>query len=205
MRKLIVFKSQVSDATLSGKSSFPYFFLEINMQDTIQFEPLVPENYHHYIEIGTKSYNQHYKHLWPKGNTDTYIQNSFTLDVLLKEEKDYNTHLFMIKYNQVYVGILKITLNKPYGDLQKDDVLFLDKIYILKEHSGKGIGAKSILFLEEYGRKLSKKVIILESIQKGPAKDFYLTRNFNIVGSTSFPFKNVIESEKPMYVLMKTI
>ncbi len=175
------------------------------MENNIQFVPLKPELYSTYIEIGTKAYDQHYKHLWPKGDTTTYIKNSFTKEVLLNEEKDEDTVLYLIKLYSEHVGILKITLQKQLQDYNKADALYLDKIYILNEFSGKGIGSKSLKFVEQIATDHSKKAIFLESMQKGLALPFYLSHSFTIVANTQVPFNNVIEEEKPMYLLRKDI
>jgi len=175
------------------------------MTQNVHYEPLVPKLYTTYITIGTKAYNQHYKHLWPNGDTATYIQNSFTKEVLSKEEEDTNTELYLIKLKTEYVGILKISLHKELNEYSKKESLFLDKIYILKEFSGKGIGSKSLQFVEDKAKELFKKAIFLEAMQKGLALSFYLANNFTIVGTTKVPFNNVIEEEKPMYLLLKKI
>ncbi|MEP2279555.1 GNAT family N-acetyltransferase [Maribacter sp.] len=175
------------------------------MKNHIQFDLLKPELYNKYIEIGTNAYNQHYTHLWPNGDTSTYIKNSFTKKVLLDEEKDQNTLLYLIKIDSAYVGLLKITLHKQVQEYSKTDALYLDKIYILNEFSGKGIGTKSLRFVKKIANEHSKKVIFLESMQKGLALPFYLSNLFIIVANTQVPFNNVLEEEKPMYLLRKKL
>lgn len=175
------------------------------MENNIQFVKLKPELYNTYIEIGTKAYDQHYKHLWPNGDTITYIKNSFSKEVLLNEENDADTVLYLIKINSAYVGILKITLHKQVQEYSKADALYLDKIYILNEFSGKGIGSKSLKFVEQVAVDHSKRAIFLESMQKGLALPFYLSKSFSIVANTQVPFSNVIEKEKPMHLLRKDI
>lgn len=175
------------------------------MENIIQFEMLKPELYNTYIEIGTKAYDQHYKHLWPNGDTATYIKNSFTKEILLIEEKDNDTVLYLIKLNSKHVGILKVTLHKQLQDYSKIDALYLDKIYILNEFSGKGIGSKTLKFVEQIAADHSKKAIFLESMQKGMALPFYLSHSFSIVANTKVPFNNVIEEEKPMYLLKRSL
>jgi GNAT superfamily N-acetyltransferase len=173
------------------------------MENNIHFQVLKPELYNTYIEIGTKAYDQHYKHLWPNGDTSTYIKNSFTKEVLLNEERDEDTVLYLIKANSAYVGILKVTLHKQFQEYSKADALYLDKIYILNEFSGKGIGSESLKFVEKIATDHSKKTIFLESMQKGLALSFYQSNSYSIVASTQVPFKNVIEEEKPMFLLKK--
>lgn len=175
------------------------------MKNNVQFEQLIPSLYNNYITIGTKAYNQHYRHLWPNGDTSTYIQNSFTKEVLLKEEQDKNTALYLLKLDGIYVGLLKINLDMAVAELSKSQALYLDKIYILKEFTGLGIGRETLKFVENKAKELSKKAIFLGSMQNGPALPFYLGNNFSIIDTTKVPFENVIEEEKPMFVLLKKI
>ncbi|PIB27512.1 GNAT family N-acetyltransferase [Maribacter sp. 4G9] len=177
----------------------------MGLEARLKFIKLVPSLYDRYIHIGTMAYNQHYRHLWPNGDTTTYIQHSFTKQVLLNEELDINTHLFIIQLDATYVGILKVTLHKSILSFTESEAIYLDKIYILKEFSGLGIGARCIQFVEDMARKLSKRVLFLESMQKGRALGFYLANGFTIVANSTVPFENVIEEEKPMYLLKKDL
>lgn len=175
------------------------------MNDNIKFEKLVPSLYDVYIRLGTVAYNQHYRHLWPNGDTSPYIENSFTDKVLIREAKDDNTALFLIRYNEDYAGILKITFDKSIDLYTPKESLYIDKIYIKKEYTGCGIGKNVIQFVLEKALKRKKKVIYLEAMQKGAALPFYLAHDFKIIGTTEIPFKNAIEEEKPMFVLLKKI
>ena len=175
------------------------------MLKSIHFEPLVPSLYNTYIEIGTRAYDQHYRHLWPNGETATYIQSSFKKEILLREEKDENTNLYLIQSNGNYAGILKITLHKAVANYSKLDALYLDKIYIQKEYTGLGIGKETLKFVMERAKNLTKKAVFLEAMQKGPALNFYIQNKFTIITTTHIPFTNALEEEKPMYVLLKEI
>ena len=104
-----------------------------------------------------------------------------------------------------YVGILKITLDMAIAKLNKSEALYLDKIYIQKEFTGLGIGRETLKFIETKARKLSKKAIFLGAMQNGLALSFYLANNFSIIDTSKVPFENVIEEEKPMYILLKEI
>lgn len=175
------------------------------MKDVVRFEPLVPELYDKYINVGTKAYNQHYPHLWPNGDTSTYLKNSFTNQVLLKEAQDENTFLYLIKLNSHYAGILKFTRHKSIANYSEAEALYLDKIYIQNEYTGAGIGKKTLEFVILQAKRFNKKVIYLEAMQKGLALPFYLANGFTIIGTTQIPYPNALEEEKPMYVLLREV
>jgi ribosomal protein S18 acetylase RimI-like enzyme len=175
------------------------------MKNIVHFEPITPEVYKSYIEVGTKAYNQHYRHLWPAGKTYPYINNSFTHEVLKKEANDENTLLYRIIYNQKPVGILKFTINASTGTFSEEEALYIDKIYILNEYSGKGIGKKALQFVILRAKEIGKTIVWLDSMQKGPALNFYLKNGFEIHSESQVTFPTVLESEKLMWVMVKQI
>lgn len=173
------------------------------MRNIIHFEPITPKNYDSYIELGIKAYNQHYMHLWPNGNSLPYIERSFTRVILEKEQEDDNTVLFRILSNMKAVGVLKLSLNASLSPYSDSEALCIDKIYILNEHSGKGIGKKVLQFVMLRAKEMHKKIVWLDTMQKGPAQDFYLKNGFEIHSETKVTFPTVIEDERAMWVMVK--
>ncbi len=175
------------------------------MKNIVHFEPLTPQTYQEYIEVGTQAYDQHYLHLWPNEDSSPYIATSFTLSVLKKEERDTNTLLYLIKRNGTVIGILKFTLDACLGSYSEKEALYIDKIYIRKEYSGKGIGKKTLRFVQLRAKKLGKKMIWLDTMQKGPALKFYLKNDFEIYGTSQIQLPTVLEEEKDMYIVVQKL
>lgn len=175
------------------------------MKDIIQFELLTPALFQTYIEVGTKAYNQHYVHLWPNENTSPYLNSSFTETILKIEQANANTFLYVVKRSGNPVGILKFTQDKKLDYHSAQEALYIDKIYILKEHSGKGIGKTILHFAFLRAKENGKKIVWLDSMQKGPALHFYLKNSFEIHSETQVHFKAVKDEERPMYILVKKI
>ncbi|MFK7812890.1 MAG: GNAT family N-acetyltransferase [Maribacter sp.] len=173
------------------------------MKNIVHFEPITNETYDSYIEVGTKAYNQHYLHLWPDGNSFPYIESSFTITVLKKEESDLNTILYRILINKKAIGVLKITLDATLGSFSKKEALYIDKIYILNEHSGQGVGKKVLQFVMLRAQEMDKKIVWLDTMQKGPAKDFYLKNRFEIHSESKVLLPTVIQDESLMWVMVK--
>jgi len=174
------------------------------MKNVLHFEPITPNTYDDYINVGTRAYQQHYLHLWPNGNSSPYIESSFTRSVLEREEDDKNTILYRILSNKKAVGVLKITLSAALIPYTEKEALCIDKIYILKEHSGKGIGKKVLQFVLLRAQEMYKKVVWLDTMQKGPALDFYIKNGFEIHSKRMVTFPDVREDERLMWVMVKT-
>lgn len=175
------------------------------MRNIVHFEPLIAQRHKTYIRIGIKAYNQHYLHLWPEGDSTPYIESSFTEEVLDKEEQDKNTSLFLINFKKEAVGILKITHNLALDNCSAEDALYVDKIYIIKEATGKSIGKKVLQFISLRAKELNKTIIWLDTMQKGPALNFYLNNGFKKHSESKITFPQAIEAEKPMFIMTKLV
>ena len=175
------------------------------MKNIIHFEPLTEQSYAEYIAIGTKAYQQHYLHLWPNQDASPYLKSSFTQAVLEKEALDDNTVLYIIRWNKEAVGIFKITLQAPLKNSTAKASLCVNKIYVLKEYSGKGIGKKVLQFATLRAKELKKEMVWLDTMQKGPALHFYLKNGFEIHSETTVQLPTVLEDEKLMWILTKTM
>ena len=171
----------------------------------VKIDLLSKDTFSTYIEVGTRSYNQHYLHLWENRDSTPYITSSFTPEVLAKEMKNTNTALFVIRKGSTPVGILKIVKSCALEHLPSESTMLLEKIYILKEYSGKGIGKKVLNFVEDYARQLRKKIIWLDTMKHGPALPFYLNNGFQILKERQLGFKQVLDEERPMYILIRRV
>lgn len=83
--------------------------------------------------------------------------------------------------------------------------MYVDKIYIHNEACGFGIGTKALNFITLRAKELQKSVVWLDTMQKGPALNFYKKNGFIIHGTTKIPFAEAIEKEKPMFIMTKQL
>lgn len=175
------------------------------MDVEIEIKPVHLENYLSYVTIGKKAYEQHYLHLWKNRNGEQYVQLSFTKEAVEKQLKNSNTILFMLYATAVPVGVLKLNKDEACLSFSKEQALLVDKIYILNEYSGMGIGKKALHFAIDYAKKRHKKVIWLEAMQEGPAIGFYLKNGFKKEDTIILPFSNLKENQRKMYRMLKEL
>ncbi|MEM8848320.1 MAG: GNAT family N-acetyltransferase [Bacteroidota bacterium] len=171
----------------------------------IYLQPVTPDVVSIYLDIGLKSYQQHYLHLWEKQNPTPYVSKSFTNEVLEEELIDDNVENFLVKVEETVIGIVKLIKNKAIEEHDAKSSLLIQKIYFLKEYSGKGYGQQLLSLLEKYARELGKKIIWLDTMQKGNALNFYLRNGFSILKESKLELPHAIEAERPMWVLTKTL
>lgn len=171
----------------------------------LDFVPVHDHNSSIYIRTGTRSYNQHYAHLWANGDTTPYLESSFTPEVVKKEVADSNTAHFIIQSGGDTTGILKIVKNKPVAHYPGEDALLLEKLYLLSEYSGKGLGSRALNFIQDYAKNLNKKVLWLDAIKNARALQFYINHGFVIYSERLHWSPLVLEAERQMYIMVKNL
>ena len=155
------------------------------LNNTLTLVPVTEKTLEKYVDVGVKSYCEHYLHLWENEDPTPYISHGLTTEET--------------------VGILKLVKNCGIDEISDADALKAEKIYLLKEHSGKGIGKQLLQFIEETARGLNKKVVWLDAMQKGKPVHFYQKNGYVIKRESEVVLPNAKPSEKPMWILTKTL
>lgn len=172
---------------------------------TIFLEPITVSTLETYLIVGKKSYCEHYLHLWENEDPTPYISNGFTEKVVQRELEDPNTMNFLTKLGNITVGIVKLVKNCGIDELSGVDTLKAEKIYLLKEHSGKGLGKEILRQIEELAVGLGKRFIWLDTMQKGNPIHFYLKNGYVIKRESEIPLPGAKASEKAMWILTKRL
>ncbi len=172
---------------------------------SIHIVPLTPALFEPYIDVGTTSYCQHYLHLWNNRDPSPYIKQAFRPEVVKKEWEDPGISLYLIYVETLPVGILKIILDTPVNKDKRINCLFLERIYLLAEYTGQGIGKAALEFAESLGREKGQKYLCLETMKKGPALDFYQNNGYKILGTKALDFNGLVPEERPMFILGKEL
>ncbi len=175
------------------------------MKQGLQFIPLSPENQDVYSKVARRSYVAHYTHLWRDRDPSPYLDSSFGRAVVAKELKDPGLDHFIVYRDTMAVGIIKLVRSSAVATHSPQDALLLEKLYLLNEATGQGIGRAALEFVEAYGVDMGKKLLWLDTMQEGPALGFYLRNGFRVLEEKTLHFTEVPEDKKPMYILVKPL
>ena len=167
----------------------------------IEFVPVTSQNQATYIEVGIRSYEEHYLHLWPNLDPSPYFDNNYTEEIVSEELLNDNLQHYLIVYDSKPVGLFKLVTNASLQSYQSEDALLVEKIYLLADYSGMGLGKACLHFIIEKARTKGKKVIWLDTMKNGRALDFYLKFGFEIVGEKELPYPSALDSQKAMIIL----
>ncbi len=112
-------------------------------------------------DIGIKSYVPHYAHLWKPNGIEWYMNRCFGDETLQKELSDSNIEYYIIENEGENIGMIKLVLKKSLPDSEIENALYLEKIYFVKEWTGKGIGRKLIDFALRRAAELGRDCVWL--------------------------------------------
>jgi len=175
------------------------------MTPEVVFEAVHAGNQETYSQVGIRSYIQHYLHLWKNADPGPYIRNGFSRDAVARELKDPGNAHYLILRENVPVGIIKIIRDREVSGFSPQHAMLLERLYLLQEYSGKGIGKQALDFVTDEALKMGKRVLWLDTMRKGPALLFYRKHGFVVLEEKTLHYPDSIEEERPMYILIKSL
>src|SRR5215831_15301327 len=82
-------------------------------------------------DVAIRAYSDHYLHLWyDEGRW--YIKKSFSTKNLVRELEDANAWFYLIYFNEIAVGFLKLNIDAPLEKEENMNALELERIYLTK-------------------------------------------------------------------------
>ena len=112
-------------------------------------------------DIGIRSYVPHYTHLWKTGGMDWYMERCFGDEFLRHELSNPNTEYYIAENAGKNIGMMKLVLKKPLPDSNIENALYLEKVYFVKEWTGKGVGRELIGFAMRRAKELNRDCVWL--------------------------------------------
>ncbi|GHA53891.1 GNAT family N-acetyltransferase [Pontibacter akesuensis] len=165
-----------------------------------QFTPCTPADLHTLQDIAINSYGDHYLYLWYDGGM-WYIDRSFKDEALKAELADPNAAFYLIHAEEELVGFLKLNLHKAFAEYPAAEALELERIYLTKAASGKGIGAEAVKLTKAIAAEHGKKVIWLKAMDSSRSVDFYEKNGFEKCGTHRLDFEQMKPEYRGMYVM----
>ena len=73
-------------------------------------------------------------------NMNNYLKDNFSVDKLTAELNDKNVEFYFATLDDTVIGYLKINFGQSQTELQDDNGIEIERIYVIKEFQGKRIG-----------------------------------------------------------------
>ncbi|MCU0384228.1 MAG: GNAT family N-acetyltransferase [Cyclobacteriaceae bacterium] len=133
---------------------------------------------------------------------DNYLRDSFSIEKLLSELSNPGSQFFLISETSSYkvAGYLKLNTGNAQNEFTSENSLEIERIYVLHEFHGKGVGQALLNFSIAKAIQFKKEFIWLGVWENNErAKAFYFKNGFAIIGKHTF----VLGSDKQTDLLMK--
>ena len=147
------------------------------------------DNVEYYARVNALAWKQSYKGIVNDDfleliNTETEIQKAISN---LKDGLNDGSKRFLLKYNNQFVGVLKVCETKYNNYPQCGE---LGALYLLDSVKGKGFG--KILFKKAISELIDMEYnnMIIGCLQDNPSNDFYKYMGGKLVGTSNFTIPN---------------
>jgi diamine N-acetyltransferase len=170
-------------------------------------------------KIATKAYKDHYTHLWLDGGA-WYMENMYAASQLLSEIQDPNVAYYIVSQDNIHLGYLKLKKNYPlsigssglpfgYGEgstIALTNALYIERIYFIKEATGKGIGGFCFDFIEKIAGTEGRNSLWLMAMDSSlDAIRFYQKQGFKTCGKWVLDFERIKEGLRDMSIFYKIL
>lgn len=91
-------------------------------------------------DISQKTFLETFSVYNTEENMATYLRDSLSIEKLEKEMAQPGSQFYFAKKNERIIGYLKLNTGAAQNELKEDNALEIERIYVLSEFHGKGVG-----------------------------------------------------------------
>jgi diamine N-acetyltransferase len=137
--------------------------------------------------IAYRTYDDAFRHMNTSSNVDAYLESAFTRAKLEEEMRNPLSAFFFPYSDGVLAGYMKINEGAAQSDLADPAALEIERIYVLRDFQGLGLGRAMVEKALEIARKKEKKFLWLGVWEKNEnAIAFYKRMGFRKAGTHPF-------------------
>ncbi len=134
------------------------------------------------------------------------MEKSFSIRQLSKELCDGNARFYIIYLKEEAVGFLKLNIDAPLPGFPETNALELERIYLTKAASGKGVGSEAMEFVLTLAAKLKKDMVWLKVMDGSHAPiAFYKKHIFTECGTFLLDFEQMKKELRGMYLMKRGV
>jgi ribosomal protein S18 acetylase RimI-like enzyme len=142
-------------------------------------------------EISRQTFYEAFSAVNSEEDMAMYLEHSLSIEKLSAELSNENTEFYFAQLNDQVIGYLKLNTNDAQTDLQDEQALEVERIYLLIEYASKGVG--QLLMEKAYQvAQLKKAEYIWLGVWEHNTKaiQFYKRNGFSEFGSHMFKLGN---------------
>ena len=151
------------------------------------------------------AYTQNFAHHWNGNGLELYLENQFSAKRITADLANTELAYYFIKMDNKPIGFIKLNLSVAIDDYPATEVTELEKMYVLPEMKGQGIGKKALSAIIQEIKNAGKKVFFLCVIDTNiAAMKFYEKLGFQYHSKTRLEAPFFKEELKGMHRMVLT-
>jgi len=161
-------------------------------------------------ELSRAIYKEHYLHLWHPGGAAWYMDEYAYAGHKIKNDLiDPGIEYLFAVEKDVYLGYMKLVLNATLPGYESIDALEVERIYLYKKFTGKGLGKEFMQLAMAKAKELNRDIIFLKAMDSSQeAIEFYKGLGYEICGSMQLPmpaFSLMKEKYRAMVIMKREV
>jgi ribosomal protein S18 acetylase RimI-like enzyme len=146
--------------------------------------------------ISIKTYYDTFRTFTNKETMKKYLEEAYNITKLSKEIKRKGVFFYFLYKDNEIIGHVKLNKKPFQSDINDEESLEIERIYIQKEHQGNGYGKYLINFSIKMAARLKKKYIWLGVWERNnKALNFYRKMGFEEFGKHPFRMGDEIQTD----------
>lgn len=93
-------------------------------------------------ELGAKTFYDTFHTFQTEEDMNKYLSSTYTPEKVKANLEKPDVFYYLAEYNNTAVGYAKLLLDVPVEHMKGDRVMEMEKIYVLQDYLGKGVGKK---------------------------------------------------------------
>lgn len=162
----------------------------------IQFITVKPADLKALCFMSRKTFIDAFAHLNNKADMDAFLADNLTEEKLAYEIQNLDSQFYFAVTDNEPVGYIKINTGPAQTELQEEQALEIERIYVLQDYQGKKIGRFMFNNALQLAKKANKKYIWLGVwSENNRAIKFYQELGFAAFDSHPFKLGNDIQTD----------
>jgi len=157
-------------------------------------------------KISRDTFLDTFAHSTSEENMRHYLENNFSKEQLSKEIEQEHSEFYFAKLEDAVIGYLKINYSGAQTELNDQKSLEVERIYIVKEYYGKGIGQRLLNFALQIAKQQQMDYVWLGVWEENHrAIQFYLKNGFITFDKHVFMLGEEVQNDFMMKLELKNI
>lgn len=160
--------------------------------------------YQELCRIAEFTFRESHGHSADPKDIDAYVSYAFNEQNIFSELSNLEFLYYWIQYKNISIGFIKLTPNKSHSLIASNNMIKLDRLYILSQYTSLGIGKYAMSFISNFAIESGFESIYLYVwIENQQALQFYISQGFQIVGEEDFIISDT--HKNPNYIMEKIL